>query len=156
MSLHHELAIAMARPAAVNAAHQETRDFASAIVTNQTAENTEMAAWSDTWYSLDLPGMLAMMIQSTQGPLTLVGFPATDDLRLLTITGDLWNMPPPRLEVVFLSQMIPHHQRAVEMARLAPGRAGHQEIEDLARWIEQSQAYEIQQMNAWLAHWYGL
>lgn len=61
-----------------------------------------------------------------------------------------------RLEVAFMSLMIPHHQRAIDMANLAPQRAAHQELQDLATAIVSSQSAEIQEMNAWLSAWYGL
>jgi uncharacterized protein (DUF305 family) len=52
--------------------------------------------------------------------------------------------------------MIPHHQGAIDMAGLAPDRAAHQEIKDLAQAIIESQSAEIDTMNAWLSAWYGL
>jgi uncharacterized protein (DUF305 family) len=52
--------------------------------------------------------------------------------------------------------MIPHHQAAIEMANLAPQRAAHQELTDLAADIVSSQSAELQQMNSWLWEWYGL
>lgn len=61
-----------------------------------------------------------------------------------------------RLEVAFMSLMIPHHQMAIDMANLAPQRAAHQELQDLATAIVSSQSAEIQEMNAWLSAWYGL
>jgi uncharacterized protein (DUF305 family) len=70
--------------------------------------------------------------------------------------ADLWKLPPNRLEAVFMSLMIPHHQGAIDMANLAPERASHQELKDLASSIIQSQTAEIGQMNGWLAAWYGL
>jgi uncharacterized protein (DUF305 family) len=70
--------------------------------------------------------------------------------------ADLWKLPPNRLESVFFSLMIPHHQGAIDAANLAPERASHQELKDLASSIVQSQTAEIGQMNAWLAGWYGL
>ena len=42
------------------------------------------------------------------------------------------------------------------MANLAPDRAAHQELKDLARNIVDSQTAENAQMNEWLAAWYGL
>ena len=70
--------------------------------------------------------------------------------------ADLWKLPPNRLEAVFMSLMIPHHQGAIDMANLAPERASHQELKDLAGSIVQSQTAEVGQMNGWLAAWYGL
>lgn len=74
----------------------------------------------------------------------------------MSMAGDLWRLPPQRLEVTFLSLMIPHHQGAIDMAGLVPDRAAHQELKDLASAIVRSQSVEIEQMNGWLASWYGL
>ena len=62
----------------------------------------------------------------------------------------------PRLDAVFLSMMIPHHQGAIDMANLVPTRAAHQQLRDLATGIIQSQTAEINQMNGWLAVWFNL
>jgi uncharacterized protein (DUF305 family) len=70
--------------------------------------------------------------------------------------GLLWELPGPRLEVAFLSQMIPHHQGAIEMAKLVPERAAHQELKDLAQNVINSQSSEIDKMNGWLSSWYSL
>jgi uncharacterized protein (DUF305 family) len=55
----------------------------------------------------------------------------------------------------FIDMMVPHHEGAVEMARIALARAAHQEIRDLAQAIIQSQDAEINQMKAWRQAWYG-
>lgn len=54
----------------------------------------------------------------------------------------------------FLSQMIAHHEGAVEMARLALQSAGHSEIKDLAEKIISSQNEEIVDMKEWQQAWY--
>lgn len=56
----------------------------------------------------------------------------------------------------FLSEMIVHHEGAVEMAKLAQTNAKHQEIKDLAGAIISAQNKEIADMNSWLKAWYGL
>jgi uncharacterized protein (DUF305 family) len=56
---------------------------------------------------------------------------------------------------VFLSEMIVHHQGAVEMAELALTNAKHQEIKDLATGIIAAQNKEIADMQAWEKAWYG-
>ena len=33
----------------------------------------------------------------------------------MSMMASLWKLPPQRLEVVFMSQMIPHHQSAIDM-----------------------------------------
>ncbi len=55
----------------------------------------------------------------------------------------------------FIDMMVPHHQGAVAMARLALTRAGHVQIKRLAQAIVADQASEITQMKAWRQQWYG-
>jgi uncharacterized protein (DUF305 family) len=54
----------------------------------------------------------------------------------------------------FIEMMIPHHQDAIDMAQLAPSRAKHPEIEQLATSIIKAQTSEIGQMRTWYKTWY--
>jgi uncharacterized protein (DUF305 family) len=63
-------------------------------------------------------------------------------------TGDAFDQ-------AFLSEMIVHHQGAVEMAQLALTNAKHQEIKDLASAIITAQNKEIAEMKAWQKSWYN-
>jgi uncharacterized protein (DUF305 family) len=56
-------------------------------------------------------------------------------------------------DTMFAQMMIPHHEQAVEMAELAPERAGDAEIKELAATIKAAQDPEIQTMKGWLAEW---
>ncbi|MFJ3983735.1 DUF305 domain-containing protein [Streptomyces fungicidicus] len=56
-------------------------------------------------------------------------------------------------DVAFAKGMIPHHRQAVEMADLAPGRAGSAEVRKLAADIEKAQAPEIRALSGWLTSW---
>lgn len=56
-------------------------------------------------------------------------------------------------DVDFAQRMIPHHQQAVDMAKLVPGRTTNARVIDLAGRIEQAQDPEIQQMTGWLSTW---
>ncbi|MFE7469279.1 DUF305 domain-containing protein [Streptomyces sp. NPDC057499] len=56
-------------------------------------------------------------------------------------------------DVEFAQQMIPHHQQAIEMAKLADGRAADAEIKKLATAIESAQDPEINTMKGWLTSW---
>jgi uncharacterized protein (DUF305 family) len=49
-------------------------------------------------------------------------------------------------DITFAQAMIPHHEQAVEMAKLAPTRASSAQIKDLAARIEAAQGPEIEQM----------
>ncbi|MCI2421746.1 DUF305 domain-containing protein [Saccharopolyspora sp. K220] len=56
-------------------------------------------------------------------------------------------------DVTFAQGMIPHHQQAIEMARLAPERAQSEEVKNLARQIEAAQGPEIETLTGWLRDW---
>ncbi|MFI9248959.1 DUF305 domain-containing protein [Streptomyces sp. NPDC053069] len=56
-------------------------------------------------------------------------------------------------DVTFAQGMIPHHQQALEMARLAAGRASSAQVKDLATRIEKAQDPEIRTMTGWLKSW---
>lgn len=55
----------------------------------------------------------------------------------------------------FIEQMIPHHEDAITMARLAQTRAARPEVKQLAENIITSQSKEIEQMKVWYQEWYG-
>jgi uncharacterized protein (DUF305 family) len=56
-------------------------------------------------------------------------------------------------DVSFAQGMIPHHQQALQMAKLAADRASSAEVKDLASRIEKAQDPEIKTMSGWLKSW---
>lgn len=84
-----------------------------------------------------LPGMDQMQAQMDQ-----------DTARLKTLSGK-------DFEIAFMEMMIPHHQSAIEMAKMVPGKATHPELVTMSQDIVTSQQQEIQQMSGWLKDWYG-
>lgn len=56
-------------------------------------------------------------------------------------------------DVMFASQMIPHHQQAVEMADSALQKATTAEVRRLATAIKAAQDPEIKLMSGWLTSW---
>ncbi|HET7800304.1 MAG TPA: DUF305 domain-containing protein [Humibacillus xanthopallidus] len=56
-------------------------------------------------------------------------------------------------DVTFATDMIPHHQQAVEMADLAAERASDAQVKSLAVAIKGAQDPEIQTMSGWLSQW---
>jgi uncharacterized protein (DUF305 family) len=56
-------------------------------------------------------------------------------------------------DVAFATNMIPHHQQAVEMAALAETRASDTEVKDLTAKIKAAQDPEIETMQGWLTVW---
>jgi len=55
----------------------------------------------------------------------------------------------------FIEQMIPHHEDAITMAKLALEKAKREEIKTLAQNIIDSQSKEIDQMKSWYKDWFG-
>jgi uncharacterized protein (DUF305 family) len=56
-------------------------------------------------------------------------------------------------DVAFASQMIPHHQQAVQMAEMAVRKAETAEVKQLATAIKAAQDPEIKQLSGWLTSW---
>ncbi|MGW1275053.1 DUF305 domain-containing protein, partial [Streptomyces sp. NPDC002491] len=56
-------------------------------------------------------------------------------------------------DVSFAQGMVPHHRQALEMARLAAGRASSAQVKGLASRIEKAQDPEIKTMSGWLTSW---
>ncbi|MEU0042746.1 DUF305 domain-containing protein [Streptomyces werraensis] len=57
------------------------------------------------------------------------------------------------IDVNFAQMMIPHHEQALEMAKLADGRASDSELKDIVSKIEKAQEPEIETMKGWLTAW---
>jgi len=58
--------------------------------------------------------------------------------------------------IAFMSQMIAHHQGALDMAQQALTVAKHAETKKEARMVISDQKKEIEQMTGWLQKWYGV
>lgn len=174
MTMHHMMAVMMAQPLTTNAAHQELKDLGQAIINDQTREIAQMQAWLRDWYGITMPMGPGMMPggQPGAGPMPghmghgapggqMPGMGPGGQMpgmgqEMGMMGGMFAALSGPRLEVSFMSLMIPHHEDAVTMARLALERAAHQELKNLAQDIIRSQSAEVTLMNTWLADWYGL
>lgn len=55
----------------------------------------------------------------------------------------------------FIQRMIPHHQEAIDMAKLALEKSKKPEIKKLAQDIIKSQTAEIESMKKWYKEWFG-
>jgi uncharacterized protein (DUF305 family) len=68
--------------------------------------------------------------------------------------ASLQNKSGDEFDKAFISEMIIHHEGAIDMAELALEDAKHQEIKDLAKNIIDAQTKEISQMKEWQNAWY--
>jgi uncharacterized protein (DUF305 family) len=60
---------------------------------------------------------------------------------------------PNDADVTFAQNMIPHHQQAIDMAKLVGSHTDRPELRKLADSIETSQGQEISQLQGWLRSW---
>jgi uncharacterized protein (DUF305 family) len=66
----------------------------------------------------------------------------------------MMNHPPVTSEEVFIAEMIPHHQEAVDTSLLVL-ESENPEVKALAEAIILAQESEIDMMNSWLSQWYS-
>lgn len=59
-------------------------------------------------------------------------------------------------EIDFMTNMIDHHQMAIEMSEICLDKAVHEELRSKCRDIIAAQSAEIEQMQSWLEDWYGV
>jgi len=59
------------------------------------------------------------------------------------------------IDQYFISQMIPHHEGAIEMAKIALKRSKRPEILSLAKGVIEAQERENHDMRAWYEQWFG-
>lgn len=75
---------------------------------------------------------------------------------MIDMTNSLDEKTGDDFDVVFLNEMIVHHQGAVDMANLALKNAKHPEIIKLSKEIVETQNAELGSMKTWLKNWYDL
>jgi uncharacterized protein (DUF305 family) len=75
-----------------------------------------------------------------------------DSVMTLMASGmqQMGGVPPTDIDASFAAMMVPHHQGAVDMARLQLLYGKDPELRRLAQSIIAEQQVEMQQMNAWL------
>lgn len=104
----------------------KTNDLTSGM--HEMSDGSMMAGEAEV---MDMSDMMASMNKNLEGK-----------------TGD-------EFDKAFISEMILHHEGAVEMAELALTNAGHQEIKDLAQAIISAQNKEISDMKTWQMTWFS-
>jgi uncharacterized protein (DUF305 family) len=94
-------------------------------------------------------GMMQMDSQSLQG-----GLP-TDHSKMTMeqMTKGLAGLQGDEFDRAFVEMMIVHHQGAVDMAKLIPAQAKHEELKKLGGDIITTQTKEIEMMKGWIKAW---
>jgi hypothetical protein len=110
-----------------------------------------IASMGHTW-----AGMGKMKMSSMGGHMMSNGMMDDDDMGMMSMKGMtmmLEGKTGDDFDKAFLTMMIPHHQGAIDMAKLAQKNAKHAEIKAMADDIIVAQQREIDQMNGWLKSW---
>lgn len=122
---HHTGAVAMAKLVDTEAKNPKIQELARAIIATQTKEIADMKSWSEKWgYNFEAPKQSA----------------------IADMTAPLSGKSGNDLDKAFLSEMIGHHQSAIDMAILTSANANHAEIKTLGQQIETTQMSEIMLM----------
>ncbi len=124
----------MADLALSRAKRPEIRRLAQIIKRDQTREIEQMRTWYKAWYKTEVPA-------TSMGGMRIMG-----DLEALRNASDF--------DQEFIRQMIPHHEIALRMSRMALFHATKPEIRNLANSIIKSQTDEINQMRQFYLAWY--
>lgn len=84
------------------------------------------------------------------------GGPATSPSTVPNADGSPASSPGASdLDRAFIDMMVPHHQAAVEMAKVALERTTREEVRALANDIVSAQESEIAQLREWRQAWFG-
>lgn len=133
MIAHHEAAAEMAKPATVKARSSDLKTLAFKIVADQEREIAQMKGWREQWFA-GQTAALNMEMAGMNGSMEKMNM-----TKLMRLSGDVF-------DVEFISQMTPHHEGAITMAREALTKAEHPEIKLLANQIIRAQEAEIKAM----------
>jgi uncharacterized protein (DUF305 family) len=136
---HHQGAIAMAEVALKNAEHEEIIELSRNIISTQQAEIEELKSIKKEEFGTSQVPM-EMSPQQTRG------------MGMMMNPEQLAHRKP--FDRAFIDAMIPHHQSAIEMARVALENSNNPKIKELAQNIVSAQQREIEQLQAWRREWY--
>ena len=75
------------------------------------------------------------------------------DMSMSDMTSSLKGKTGDDFDKAFISEMIAHHQGAIDMAKLAQQNAKHDEVKSLANDILSAQSKEIDTMQTWQTDW---
>ncbi len=136
---HHQGAIEMARVALGNAEHEEIEELSRNIVSTQQSEIEELKSIKKEEFGTSSVPM-EMNMEQMRG------------MGMMMDPQSLAEEKP--FDEAFIDAMIPHHQSAIEMAKVADEKSENRRIKELAGNIMSAQKREIEQMQEWRREWY--
>jgi len=128
---HHQEAVDVAREVAERGERPEVRALARDIVATQAVEIATLRGWLADWYAEAPPARYAPMMRALMG------------------------LAPSEVDLVFVTDMVRHHEMAVAMAQeaLALDPPPRPEVAALAHEIVRVQGEEIATLRGWLEDW---
>jgi uncharacterized protein (DUF305 family) len=142
MKPHHEAAIEMAEAAQGRAQHPEIKQLATSIIADQSSEIETIESIHERLFGEPLAA----------GAHSSMGLNA-DQMGMGMDPAALRTARP--FDREFIDMMIPHHQGAIQMARIELADGDDAETKALAEAIIEAQSAEITAMNSWRQRWYG-
>ena len=137
---HHNGAVEMSRSVLKDGKDARVRQAAQAIIKAQTTEIKQLGGWLKTWYNA-VPDKSQMALMRADMKPMIEG--ATTQMEGMSFDTDKR----------FLEGMIPHHQSAVDMGKLALKKALRPELKKFAQVVIDVQTREIAQYRTWLKGW---
>ncbi|MBW4465017.1 MAG: DUF305 domain-containing protein [Pegethrix bostrychoides GSE-TBD4-15B] len=146
---HHQGGVEMAQEALQKSQRPEIKQLATAIITAQEKEISQLQDWRKAWYPnvAETP----MMYDASMGHMMPMSAEVRDTMMM---SGDL-GAADDQFDLRFLNAMIPHHEGALDMANQVLKNSDRPEIRQMAQDILTSQQAEIDQMQQWRKDWYG-
>ena len=139
---HHTGALEMARSVLKDGKDARVKKAAQDIVTNQSREIEQLKKWLNAWYAATPDKTQMKLMRQDMQPMLKA---ALGGMAAMDVGGDA--------DKRFLEGMIPHHQSAVEMGKLALKKALRPELKTFAQGVIDAQSKEIAQYHSWLKGW---
>ena len=131
---HHREAIAMAKEAQEGGLEtEELQTVSTEIIAAQEREIAQMLDWREEWFGsreIGAGGAAALGLSDDEAGMEM------HESGSIATSGDV--------DQAFAQGMLPHHEGAIAMAKLAQDRASHEEIRTLADEIVEAQEREIE------------
>jgi uncharacterized protein (DUF305 family) len=137
---HHQGAVEMAEVALKNAHHQEIRTLSRNIISAQKTEIERLKSIKQREF-----GTSKVPMEMSAQEMEMMGMSMSPK--------ELAKQEP--FDKAFIDHMIPHHESAIDMARVALENSNNTEIKEIARDIVAAQQREIEQMKQWRHEWYS-
>jgi uncharacterized protein (DUF305 family) len=135
---HHNGAVEMAKAVLKDGKDARVKKAAQSIIADQSKEVKQMTQWLKKWYNTTPDKKQIALMQQDMEPM------------MLASQGGMAGMVMGNSDKNFLEAMIPHHQSAVDMGKLALKKALKPELKTFAGSVIQVQTAEIKQYQAWL------